>query len=220
MQRRSSAAERVAGPDQSSHTQDQIDGLRAALAKYDGWVRLHAATLDSPAGRVLLVGASGAGKTTLALGLRARGWRCLGDELALLGPDGSTVAWSRDLKLYRSRDHRDSAGWLRDPQQTPEAWVEPVCARPGPAPLRGIVVLAPGGGPRIRALTVGEALALVWPETGSGGLSPEFQTQFRVLSAVLPGVVRLRLYTGAPAETVDRLAGALVDALESGRVGY
>jgi hypothetical protein len=109
---------------------------------------------------------------------------------------------------------------LRDPQQTPEAWVEPVCARPGPAPLRAVVILAPGDGPRVRALSVGEALALVWPETGSGGLSPEFLTQFRVLSAVLPGVVRLRLHTRAPAETVDRLATALVDAIESGRIAY
>ncbi|HVJ95547.1 MAG TPA: hypothetical protein VNC41_01800 [Acidimicrobiia bacterium] len=65
------------------------DVLRAAMsdidratvaASEDSLLVLHASAAASSAGSVLLLGPSGAGKTTLAAALTARGWRYVGDE--------------------------------------------------------------------------------------------------------------------------------------------
>lgn len=56
-----------------------------------GWrATIHGAVLSGPAGAVFLAGASGAGKTTLAAGLIASGWRMLAEDIAAFGP-GWTV---------------------------------------------------------------------------------------------------------------------------------
>jgi HPr kinase/phosphorylase len=52
----------------------------------------HAATVSHRGQVVMLGGPSGAGKTTLALALAARGLGLLSDELALSLPDGRTIA--------------------------------------------------------------------------------------------------------------------------------
>ena len=63
--------------------------LRAAMtdidratvaASEDLLLVFHASAAASPAGSVLLLGPSGAGKTTLAAALTARGWQYIGDE--------------------------------------------------------------------------------------------------------------------------------------------
>jgi hypothetical protein len=49
-------------------------------------LQLHAAAVLSPDGRgVVITGESGAGKTSMTLGLMAQGWKWLTDELALVG---------------------------------------------------------------------------------------------------------------------------------------
>lgn len=55
-------------------------------ARDPGLFALHAAAVDTPAGAVVLVGASEAGKSTLALQMMAAGHRVLGDDLVLLRP--------------------------------------------------------------------------------------------------------------------------------------
>jgi hypothetical protein len=54
------------------------------LASLRGWVRLHAAVVDGPAGRTLLVASSGTGKTTLSCRLLLDGLSVPADESTLV----------------------------------------------------------------------------------------------------------------------------------------
>lgn len=54
-------------------------------------VQVHASGLVAGGKALLLVGPSGAGKTSLALSLVMRGWKCLSDEVILVEPMGKKV---------------------------------------------------------------------------------------------------------------------------------
>jgi hypothetical protein len=68
------------------------------LASLSGWARVHAATVDLDGARVLVVGSSGAGKTTLAARLLLDGAEVQGDESVLVRRDAS-LAVPRALHL-------------------------------------------------------------------------------------------------------------------------
>lgn len=68
------------------------------LASLAGWVRVHAATVDLDGTRVLVVGPSGAGKTTLAAKLLLDGADVQGDESVLVRR-GESLAVPRALHL-------------------------------------------------------------------------------------------------------------------------
>jgi hypothetical protein len=68
------------------------------LASLSGWARVHAATVDLDGARVLVVGPSGAGKTTLATRLLLDGADVQGDESVLVRRDAS-LAVPRALHL-------------------------------------------------------------------------------------------------------------------------
>ncbi|MER6916074.1 hypothetical protein ABT354_30760 [Streptomyces sp. NPDC000594] len=99
-------------------------------------VTVHATALHSPGGRaVLLLGAKGAGKTSTALALAARGWTHAGDDLVVLGEsdDGTVAVWPG----------KPTAA-VRDPAHPlapkPQRALTPFTA--GPAPLACIVRIA------------------------------------------------------------------------------
>lgn len=75
-----------------------------------GRVILHGATVFTRAGAAFIAGASGAGKTTLALALAVRGYRFGGDDIAFLDPRSGAVQ-----PLPRCA-HLDARAWglLRD----------------------------------------------------------------------------------------------------------
>ena len=50
------------------------------------YLLLHASAVERDGRALLMTGHSGAGKSTLAALLGERGWRCMGDEFALLDP--------------------------------------------------------------------------------------------------------------------------------------
>ncbi len=68
------------------------------LASLDGWSRVHAATVDVDGTRVLLVGPSGVGKTTLALRMLFDGHAVQGDESVLV-KGGASIAAPRGFHV-------------------------------------------------------------------------------------------------------------------------
>jgi hypothetical protein len=65
-----------------------------------GIYAIHAASLRNDDGVVIVSGRSGAGKTTLALGMLGRGFRLLSDEYALALPDSRTIApYRRSIQI-------------------------------------------------------------------------------------------------------------------------
>ncbi|HWG99069.1 MAG TPA: hypothetical protein VNV66_07030 [Pilimelia sp.] len=102
----------------------------------DGLV-LHAATLATPAGALLLCGRSGAGKTTLSGAVAAEaGWPLLGDDAAALETDGEQVAvrgFNADVRIRLSPE--PGAAKRRAPAPEPAV---------GALPARLIVRLLPG----------------------------------------------------------------------------
>lgn len=61
---------------------------------------IHAAVLERGGRAVVLVGATGSGKSTLCAGLALRGWRLLSDEMAMLDPTtGMLAALARPVIL-------------------------------------------------------------------------------------------------------------------------
>jgi len=69
------------------------------LASLAGWSRVHALTVDLGTVRVLVVGPSGAGKTTLGLRLLFDGEAVQGDESVLVHRTGSSLAVPRAFHL-------------------------------------------------------------------------------------------------------------------------
>jgi hypothetical protein len=65
--------------------------VHRAMAAQQGVVFVHAAAVELAGEAVLLVGPREAGKTTLAVGLAARGHRFLGDEVGAIRLDGPSV---------------------------------------------------------------------------------------------------------------------------------
>jgi hypothetical protein len=65
--------------------------LSQAIGAMTNLVAFHAAALTRDSATVLIVGKSGAGKTTLTLGMMRRGWLPLADDLVLVDPEALAV---------------------------------------------------------------------------------------------------------------------------------
>lgn len=77
----------------------ELDLYREIVARAPpGWL-LHAAAIDVDGHALVLCGPSGAGKTTLAMALAARGYRLLTEEIVWLGRDGSVRGLPRSLHV-------------------------------------------------------------------------------------------------------------------------
>ncbi len=121
------------------------------LAEHEGWLRLHAATVDLHGRRILLAGRSGAGKTTLAAALLADGWDVRGDE-AVFVRDGIALPLARRLHVRPATfDLLPALRRVPDPvvlPYRPPLWTLDPAALRGPfdlrpAPVSHIVLLDP-----------------------------------------------------------------------------
>ena len=65
----------------------------------DGWVAVHAGAADIHGRRVLVTGEKGAGKTSLLVRLLLDGAEVQGDDVTLIGSDGSTLPYPRRFHL-------------------------------------------------------------------------------------------------------------------------
>ncbi|HEX6737739.1 MAG TPA: hypothetical protein VF310_05700 [Vicinamibacteria bacterium] len=195
----------------------RLVGLRADALFF------HAASVGVAGRGALLVGPKGAGKSTLALGLAARGHDFLGDETACYLPAAGTIiplrrpvgikpgprARAIDEALARARLQADADGIVR---MDVEALLEPEArlAAPRALPLRAVLFLEGfGPAPRVTAAAAErDAVARLQPFSSSLTAAPQAQRVFEM--ARLLGAARVfRVTHGDPDGTTDAVAEAL-----------
>lgn len=154
--------------------------FRALLAPYTGMGHLHAAGAVVGEKAVLALGASGAGKSSLALHWAREGIPLLGDDLVLVDGDSRVMAFPRLLKVDRERleevgIHLECTV-APDPSD-PEAWWHP---SPGgwyrgvaPVGLVAEIRFVPGGSTWLRRVEPARALQLLLAHALVSGLPPE-----------------------------------------------
>jgi hypothetical protein len=187
------------------------------LASLAGWARVHAATVDLDGARVLVVGPSGAGKTTLATRFLLDGADVQGDESVLVRR-GESFAVPRALHLKLGADRVlpelapvlpslpvVNAVTLLDParigrpvtlQVAPVAHVVLLAGRP---PEAGPVTCTPVDGGAVLEALLTDAFPLT-------------ETKARMVSVLAGAMVSARghrLTSGAPEAMVEALRGAI-----------
>jgi hypothetical protein len=142
------------------------------LAHRPDLAAIHAATVDTGNGLILLTGDSGAGKTTLALALTLVGCRVGGDDLALLEPrSGILTPLPRCAHLDRNSWRLLRQAGVRLPNRLARlGFVTPAdlgTTEIGNAPVRHVVVVERGRSavPSLRSLSQAEALLALLPQT-------------------------------------------------------
>ena len=186
---------------------------------------LHAAAVEAPAGGVLLVGPSDAGKSTLAYALARHGWPFVSDDSVLLHVRGDAV----EAVAFRRRFGLDADGRFPEieahamPQPTaPGKWsvdVTSLCAGQGrAATVPRLVVLprvADAAESRVEPVRPAEAFGEVLSQIGTWRLDDaEAEVQFGLLARLLAQAPAVRLATGrdvfsAPERVAARLTVAL-----------
>lgn len=176
-----------------------------AILEQAGQHLQHAALLALPpalgGGGLLLLGESGAGKSSTALALARGGWALAGDDAAVLRQDaaGPVTAWGFPRAL---KAHPVTAGllpWLQalvPARGEAEVEIEPAdlaplvaCAPPGERlPLRAVAFLGPRGEQhRAESLTASETvlrLAAAQLHAPDRRLSPAVREQFALLAGL------------------------------------
>ena len=206
-----------------SHLEMRIS--EAVLGRATGRLHVHAAGLALNAGCALVLGDSGAGKSSLSLAWSLGGRPLLGDDVVLVAPGGRAEAHPRPVKVDTERltaiglppestleyDPRVDEVWV-DPTRH-GGWVE------GSIPIRLLAVGrfvrgAPAAG-SARPLPTTDALqALLRSVTGSGGVAAE-----DVLDRAIGVVERARTVTirfGSSRAATDTIEAALRDACSPG----
>jgi hypothetical protein len=135
-----------------------------------GWL-LHAATLERDGHAFVFAGPSGAGKTTLTLGLMARGWRLVTEEMTLVDRALTVRGLARPIHVDRASDL--PASW-RTRDYPIRGTAKNVLAHPPadqrasePLPLAAIVRIdhAPDALDRCEPLAAQRAITRLWDAT-------------------------------------------------------
>lgn len=206
---------RVAQPDEARDLVYVRAHRRAfELASLSGWVRIHGALVDVAGRRALLAGASGVGKTTLAVRMLLDGDAVQGDESVLVR-GGNVVAVPRPLHVKPGTERlvpelagilsglpRVGGVALLDPGRRGFGW------RLREAPLDHVILLgSTSAGPGCLSASQTETVSALVPEAFL--LTETKASLLRELTAALARVRCHRLAVGDPAA----MRAAVLDAV-------
>ena len=215
------------------HTLDRlVDTVQRGLHA-SGLIAIHAAAVATPGGIVIVAGASGQGKSTLALGLAHRGLGLLSDELAIVDEAGVVKPYPRSvhvrpdtielipaLGFLRDRVRLTLGGgseWALTPAELRDRWGG-TPARP--APLAAVILLdgVPGAGDASIA-PVSPAIAALELTRSSWAASVAFGDTLSRLATIASSVPCVRLRSATLDRTLDVVSGWLGGLGLTARVG-
>jgi hypothetical protein len=178
-----------------------------------GWV-MHAAAVEVDDSIIVFAGPSGAGKTTLALELVARGHRLMTEEIVWIAGDASVCGLSRPLHVLPGEEPAQSTGWrrLEYPLRTSKRHSNmlvlppPSVFRHGVGRLRALVRLTHGPDREagLTRLSAAEAFQRFWTPT----LRPD-QAGMVVAAEILRSTPAFRLASTTLAESLTALEDLL-----------
>ncbi len=189
----------------------------AILRELGNFVQIHAAGLVRGEKALLLVGPSGSGKSSLALGLLNGGWKCLSDEVVLIDPkSGEAFSFPRSFHVSRNTlaliremgisaaegEYFDSSGKKRlDPGLDQNGWVA------GPAKPEWVVFLSYVPGRRCSLARVGHTEAVTRLISQSINLIDHGQRGLDALTSLGGRTSCFKLTAGNFADAVFLLTG-------------
>lgn len=151
----------------------ELDMLRTCVACAVDHVVLHAAAVSIGEATLVMVGPSGAGKTTLTRALLQTGATYRSDECVAISADGRVHGLARPIHLGDGADKSVDAARLHQHSWVDESdavvcdllWHPPFDEKLPPGVLKSLVLVsyAPDSPADRVALSSGQALALLWP---------------------------------------------------------
>lgn len=189
-----------------------------ALAAANGAVPVHGACVARDGdGATLIVGQSGAGKSSLLSALTDAGWQPVSEDVTVVdvAGDGSTRAWPGPPWVRLAPGQLGPHGSEPRPDATDKVCWDLTGRQPdGPVPLRRIVVLEPPGGsaPGLQPVPPDEAIAVLPPHITWLSTQPRGTAAFAGAVALSRRVRVMRLRMPRHADWA-RQAGQLFAAL-------
>jgi hypothetical protein len=190
-----------------------------ALSGDSAWRAIYGCAVVFDRSAVLIIGPTGAGKTTLSLALRRRGAQIYGDEIALWHrARGTVTALARRIAV-----REPSLTLLDDARATATVHAEGIPfaeprgriffvargalgAIPLPSPLRAIVGLRHSGTPSVQTLSTARAGLMLSPYLG---VRPDSLDELASLAQEFAGVPAFAVTLGTP----DAAAAAVLEVL-------
>lgn len=177
-----------------------LGAVFTALLHQRGSLVLHASGLAGPNGAVLIAGHSGAGKSTIASELAARGYAVIGDDAAVVvgGENGELIVQPGlpQLNLWKDAASHlgldESTAQLAPPELDKYIVSQPFTFVSGPHPLAAICVLDLG----VKDVVITEELA----DGERFAVLKEQTRQFRVMDALGANPDHFRLTTKVAAQ--------------------